>query len=505
MSAAGKPDDDPAQDTAPQRIARLWQAGRREAAIDAAMRGVQEHPADADRWMVLGMISHEAGVLETAVVCYRRVAEIRPGFADAHFNLGVAMTALGERGAAAAHYRDALAADSGHAEAAFNLGNLMFSDEDLPAAGHAYAAALRADDGRADAWHNLAKTLHAQGRWRAAAALCRQAAKRHPGYRPLLLLQAVILMMDPLSADCTAALDDALRKTGGGAAGGDTGWLWTQKAIIAWLSGDPATCRRHLSRSGEPGTEAAAGPVAVSQRIYKDFLGRLLDFREAHRTDYPDRCDRRVYLVGDSHCLSPAFTALEISGHSHQVLPRLILGAKAFHLGSEAPNQYTAALDLAVAGMPEGAEMVAMFGEIDCRMGEGIFHAWKKHGGDDAALIELSARTVDDYMAALDRRRRSSGIRLAVAGVPAPAPTVLQRVPAADIAAFLSVPRRVNARLAHCCARLGWPFIDLYELTSGADGRATGNWHLDDYHLMPTALSAARTHGMRSSAPGGSH
>ncbi|EKX50783.1 hypothetical protein GUITHDRAFT_103373 [Guillardia theta CCMP2712] len=111
---------------------------------------------------------------------------------------------------------------------------------------------------------------------------------------------------------------------------------------------------------------------------------------------YPS-CKGEIFVAGDSHCLSTAWQVLSVHGSSVPLVPKLVTGLKCWHLREESVffpknNFYNV-----MASIPDGASVIFLFGEIDCR--EGILRAVEK--GVYADLDEGIAYTIGVYTSAL--------------------------------------------------------------------------------------------------------
>lgn len=108
----------------------------------------------------------------------------------------------------------------------------------------------------------------------------------------------------------------------------------------------------------------------------------------------------RVYVCGDSHTLSPAWTTCALGGAEHVLHPALVTGLKHWHLRDEAVFYPKRNFERVVAkGIPDGASVVFAFGEIDCR--EGILVAVEKDRYPD---VDTGMRaTIAIFMRALKR------------------------------------------------------------------------------------------------------
>ena len=74
-----------------------------------------------------------------------------------------------------------------------------------------------------------------------------------------------------------------------------------------------------------------------------------------------------LYLAGDSHCLPGAWRTVHLRGAERRLAPVLVTGLKAWHLRPESRFYPKLNFQAALAKLPDGAQVVFLFGEIDCR------------------------------------------------------------------------------------------------------------------------------------------
>eukprot|EP00271_Cylindrocystis_brebissonii_P021181 TRINITY_DN7436_c0_g2_i2.p1 TRINITY_DN7436_c0_g2~~TRINITY_DN7436_c0_g2_i2.p1 ORF type:complete len:1069 (-),score=226.64 TRINITY_DN7436_c0_g2_i2:186-3392(-) len=104
---------------------------------------------------------------------------------------------------------------------------------------------------------------------------------------------------------------------------------------------------------------------------------------------------RPLYFLGDSHCLAPAWREVELRRERRVLVPLLVTGLKLWHLRAESvfyPKRHFANV---VRRIPDGSQLIVLFGEIDCR--EGIFFSVLKDRYEDwdagiAATISIYAK-----------------------------------------------------------------------------------------------------------------
>ena len=121
-----------------------------------------------------------------------------------------------------------------------------------------------------------------------------------------------------------------------------------------------------------------------------------------------------LYVVGDSHSLAPAWRTVSYAGSPHLLVPRLVTGCKIWHLREASDFFPRYNFDAAVKSIPDGAPVVFIFGEIDCR--EGLLVAVERMRYPD--LEAGVAHTVKIYMSVLRALAASRRFKVLVHPVP---------------------------------------------------------------------------------------
>jgi hypothetical protein len=260
------------------------------------------------------------------------------------------------------------------------------------------------------------------------------------------------------------------------------------RAIAHWLRNQHEACALDI--------EAACASVSADQRfpndtmiaIYRRFLDLLLAYRRDRRDLYAGAAVRDLHIVGESHCLSAAWTTVPIGGVAHRVVPHLVMGAKAWHFAQPDWNDHKHNLRRILDDVPGGSMVVLVFGENDARIDDGILRHLQRHPGADLETLALNA--VSGYVEYTVGLARGRGIVPIFQGVPAPA------IDYAGVAAevrerHIYTVRFVNAALATFARQHDCAFIDVFGATVGPDGAAHGGAHIDAYHLKPNYLRRA--------------
>jgi hypothetical protein len=165
-----------------------------------------------------------------------------------------------------------------------------------------------------------------------------------------------------------------------------------------------------------------------------------------------------------------------------------ILGCKQWHLGNNVVNRYKYKFEAVMARLPIESKVLLTIGEIDCRFDEGIIKAWRKNPETELSdIVDVTTGAYVKYAGAIAQRY---GHKIIISGVPATNIRLdLFLKEAAEQLVFLI--RIFNRSLKANAIAAGLEFLDVYTLTDRGDGVASGDWHIDDSHLLPSALAEA--------------
>ena len=183
-----------------------------------------------------------------------------------------------------------------------------------------------------------------------------------------------------------------------------------------------------------------------------------------------------IWVLGDSHCLSSAWSTVSLSNVTYLLRPALVTGTKAWHLRDECTfythANYVAAR-AAVPTTPPPAALLFCFGEIDCR--EGLLQAVDKakYTSLDAA-IDTCCSVYLQQMAAVAREKGVAAGRVFVQPV----------MPILDVTrpVVLLFNRRLRAAV-EADGRMTWLAMEGELL--GPDGKFEKRYSLDGTHVHP--------------------
>lgn len=332
--------------------------------------------------------------------------------------------------------------------------------------------------------------MHTGGDIAEALSSCWRALEIKPNYAQAVTSLLLLTIQENEPTEFDDEILDRLSKTD----------LYTAicLAIRSFVDGDLDGTKEKIDKIKPRMTEDALERLGPLNRVFVaafvELLGELCDIhREIGTTVYqPGGSASRefgdVYHIGESHCLSFAHQIFTIGGTARIVRPRLIFGAKAWHLADRRINAYKAHFERHVAKIPDDAVVFLSFGEIDCRTNEGIVAHYLGHGGD---LDRIVAETVAGYVAFTDSCFDGKTATRYYFGVPAP---ILYDIPADQPSNIhelqIAVVRDFNRVLKSELESRGLGYVDSYSLTANAEGSSNNKHMCDARHLSPKSLSA---------------
>ncbi len=424
-----------------------FQNGETDRALDLLARAQQLNPKLPDVPRALAEIYLGMDDLEKALEAQKQAIYFNPRDPSGHLQAAVILQRLGRADEAEAEARNALEHNPNMIGAHQLLGTITYLDGRLAEAVDAMGKARASEQPVPDPNHTLALGLLATG----------EAEK-----------------IDALSPAFTA--NQTFGET-------------VIRAISMWIDNEPDRCRELLARARPlvPNlpTDAPNRSVFVT---YLSILDELVSWRANHEEHYNGAAERTLFVVGDSHTLTPANLVLPVDGVPTRLQTRLVFGCKAWHLIREAPSPYRGGFDLAMARIPEGETVVAVFGELDCRLREGMVRVLRKDPSldRDALIDDLVERYVDFMLAKGAERGQTVWFQS-----PPMSNINMSLVEDEVRGLFLHVIKRFNDRLRAVTHERGARLIDVNAVTTADDGQAVRSHYIDTNHIRPTALIEA--------------
>jgi tetratricopeptide (TPR) repeat protein len=490
--------------------------GRYDDAIAAFRRAIAIEPEFIGAHLNLGNALKQQGKIGDAITQYNWVLMLRPDSPDAHVNLGVALMDQGKLESAVVHFERALALKPDFISAHMNLGLALQQQHKLDAAMAKYQQALALKPDYVLAHMNLGDALWEQGRPDDAIERYQRSLVLTTGglgasshtvtpFTAISRLSALRRPLLPVEDKCVMGLaraecwrspaanwgnvcDAALEQNGMTAASRYE--LMVRKAIGQWLARDLDGLATTLKQCTALDRSVEFFNTNVgNSRAYAGYLANLLAYARAHpalRTD--GDALPALPVIGDSHSLAYDGTTVLLQGAPHRVRAHLVMGCKAFHLASDGTNRYRWLFEKITRELPEGSAALCSFGEIDCRLDEGILPHYRKTGGDLDAMVRGQ---VEAFVAGAAGYAAPRQLALTFLNVPAPnfpALRLRQNDLVADGEALLTrIITAFNSALEQEASRHGHHVADLHAISAVSSSAR----HLDEYHLKPEALGEA--------------
>lgn len=467
---------------------QLYRAGKLAEAQNLYNRILSRNPDHADSIHLLGLIAAQTGSAGEAISLIARAIELNDAVPYYHNNLGKIFKDTGRLDEAQKHLQRAVALMPVYVDAINNLGTVFHARHEYAKAEEHFARALKLDPDYADSHNNLGGVYLQQGLLDKAQSSFERAHALKPACSETYFnLKCAHFIKEPIEKwgdICREMLRfqhlsdfhkfDAL----------------VRLAIHYWAT-DNLTGTLEALRLSQPfpwATINTADKKFKNTQAFRDLLIEVLKFYAAN--DFrPRPAEKRMAIIGDSHCLSYTNTSFDIEGVSHKITPHLIMGCKAWHLAQEPFNHFKWSLNAIVDRLPHGMPCMMSIGEIDCRYNEGIIPHHKKNGASIDETIVTTAQNYARYVATVMKNKNRI---LSFINVPAPHIEKLRSNDSGlahdDEKLLIKVIRDFNAALKKEAEVLNIPVLDRYGITTNSDGVAVGNRHLDGYHLKPDTL-----------------
>ncbi len=430
-----------------------------------------------------GDIRRQLGQLDAAISILEKATTAEPANAGAWVNLGAAYQEAQRIPEAKFAYTKALALAPDQAAVASNLGAIAVEAKDWEEAVRCFDRALRQEPSNCAFLINRAVASIELGRHVEAEQATRQAIASGPALAAdsMLSLGYALFYLDDLDQaviEYQRALASNPSHTGLKAA--------VFLSALCYLNDDIEQCQKYLLMS-----EAVMQKPDAKFKFNKDYrryIVTLLNWWQASQRKKSTSDLETIFVVGESHSLAAHRTVVHHNGTDKCLKAEWIDGCKQWHLGNGKSNKYKHRFNAIFARLPLQSTILLTIGEIDCRSDEGMIVAAEKASGN--SLEQIALATARGYITYVASKAQQYGHRLIIGGVPAP------NLPVDQISIELATRhtqliRLFNTLLKAEAFEAGMDFLDMYSLTDRGDGVASGTWHLDPIHLLPSATVEA--------------
>ncbi len=458
----------------------------RQQRFDAALAFFHEAhkrlPANAEVIANIGTALYHLNQPDKAAICYHQALALDPAHTAALDGLGLTAMKQEHYEEAERHFLRAVESNSCYWLALLHLGDLYRKTEKIHQAVEYYERAHKVQRGAVAVLINMGAALSDVGKYEDALRWYRRVPPGDSHHLTasynltgaLFALRRYDEMLEYIAALEREGMFSPKERSG----------LHVQACLVHYLRATMHDAGLH--RAGAEPIKAAPEtfPNAHVLKIYYSYLLKLLDCRVKRPELYTGNINTILYVLGESHCLSPAHMVVK----ARRCMPYLTSGVKAWHLAKERDNRYKELFNIALKAVPDNSEICVCYGEIDCRRDEGILTHYKKHPG--IALEQSVAVLVKHYVDYVMAHAARKNLIVFFCGVPAIAKDVSDMT-AQDRETLAFIVRHFNACLEREARTHAAGFVDVYRKTVTPSGFADGSCHIDSYHLTPPVVAEA--------------
>lgn len=500
--------------------------GRKFKRLSHRKKSTKKKELDADQLKNIALQYYRAGSLKQAIKYYQQAAHLVRNDADLYNNIGILYNSLGEKQKEKSSYEDALAIDPDHAQANYNLGNLCQIEGSLDEAISYYERTLNVNPANTDCFNNLGNIYKEKKRYTDALYCYRRALAINPSQVETRINNGLIkfelgkvdeaissyllaLEIEPRNAEGHIYLADAVLVRDGfneWESTLDRGLrcpelnmtqkidLLVSKTICAWLKGNFDGVKKGLNEIEPVIDKIKEQGCLKNRKAYFNLIKALIINGETECSPR-DSSLPEIHLIGDSHCLPAANSRITYHDKEYVCRSHLIVGCKSWHLAQEKDNRYKYALRKTIAKIPDNSLVVFIIGEIDCRVGEGIYPYCIKNSLSFNNVIDS---TVRGYVSTVIKIAKPKGVIPAFYGIAAPHIATLVDIDLKSREMYLEVVRKFNENLFQAVIEEGCEFLDTYEATRGENLLSNQHFNIDECHMAPNFFQFCIQNFLRS-------
>ncbi len=431
----------------------------------------------------LALVLVSQGRWSEAEEAAKDAVSINPASVDGYNNLGVVYTELGDYVAAAEVLEKALRFNSSHSGALYNLGKCRELLKDYDAAIDAYQKVILLNPKFSLAYNNLANLLVKRGNFESAEAMFNKALHCGVGVCSEAIYNLGNLKKALYGEKLARKffLSNRVKKH-------LLPHVTIQLAIYAYLDLDMESVCKYLENIDSRNLSGIDFKFVDGYKSYLDLLNTWHKERASSNTLMKDEntYSKDLYCIGESHCLSPSGLQVQLSGGSYNICSKIVMGCKSWHLASSFDNPHKRELENHLKSIPDSSFVVFMFGEIDCRLDEGILPVYREAMELVDKAIEAHVR---DYVEYIERLSKEHKVIPIYYGVPALNNNYFN-ANSSDEASLRKIIRLYNEYLGRYVSEKEREIIDVYKMTNIDRGMSDGKFHIDRVHLLPSAVAS---------------
>lgn len=454
----------------------LLNSNKYEEAIEAYKQALKINPEYVNAYNNMGITYMYLGKNEEAIESYKQSLKIQPHYANAHYNIGITLFKIGKNEEAIESYKEALKIQPNYVEARNNLASALLKINKNEEAIEVCEQALKIKPNHFEAYSNMGSALINIGKNEEAIEACQQALKIQPTLKEAMATLITIL----IQSDNDENLEQLSK-------GHETYLVKILLIIDSFIDKSFDKCKSLiLQLRTKMDTDLDYWLSKDKDRkfitAYLEFIGTLNSNILEQKNRLPLSSDEHtIYHIGESHSLTFAHQNISLENKSYTIKPLIIFGTKAWHLGNKEQNQYKTYFENYVKSLEEKAYLLLSFGEIDCRVDEGIINYYLK---TKCNLADIVYQTVKNYIEYTERILNKLEIKRIYMGVPAPVIKVHNDLTSLRI----DIVKLFNENLLKITQERELNFIDIYRLTVNNEEESNLQYMCDNFHLSSSIL-----------------
>ena len=422
----------------------------------------------------LGVINQELGHIDLAIKLYKNSISLYPDYAEGYSNLANALIEQNKLKEAEIASRKAIELRPNLADAYNNLGIILIKIGKLKDAEISTRKAIEIKPNFIDAHNNLGNILRSRGKLIEAKESFEKAIKIKPDYSQSQLNLAYLYQDIGDYSNSNNSFLNVLRlrysKTG------DKLKALGQLILNSIIEGKFSQVDKFINYTKR----------IYNKKIPFDKYNFLINLSyELKEQSKHSNCSNytRISHIGDSHCMSFSHQCMKLNSKERKIIPLYIKGAKAWHFANKDINKWKSSLETQIRKEIYSNEVLISFGEIDCRLEEGILQYKKKSNKN---IEDICKKTINQYLNYMESKLSKLYSERYYFGIPAPVRENKQN-------SELFIKRKELIQLYNSILKLevlsrGAYFIDVYSLTINKDRENNNHYMYDNIHLSPKSL-----------------
>ena len=411
----------------------------------------------------IGNIFLHLGKYDEAIKYYLHAIHFNPTYVDSYTNIGLSYSNTGDNLQAIKYLNKGLSIEPSNSSALNNLGNALRNIKKFKEAIASYEKAITFHATMKEAYNGLGASYEDTGQFDKAIKYYSKAIEIDKNYAEAVLnLYPLLIQYKPHQA-IQYTLDDTN--------------YYIYEIIYSFIHKPYHTSQSLITKLTNTQLFFSSYEKQKFGLNYLNFISTLLKYKPTSK----DKDLPLIYHIGDSHSLSFAHHQIDYMKQKYTIKPLLIFGAKAFHLQDIQSNKFKYYFENYISNLKQNSYLLLSFGEIDCRVDEGIIPYHLKEGEEIKTIIY---KTVNSYILYTSKILKKCNIKFIYMTIPAP--ISLKEHPHNLLR--LEVVELFNKILKDKVKEMNLNITDTYSLTINNNKESNLKYMCDDYHLGPKIL-----------------